>query len=333
MNPTISDLHVSAALTDISVAYAQQPSVFVSAVAFPTIPVSKQADKYFIYDRGDWFRTEAKPRAPGAPIAMGGWKLSTSNYFCDRFGLGHPISDPERANADPAVSNLDADASEYLTHQLMLKDEVDWVADFFATGKWIGASSTTDMTGAAAPASTNTGFLHWNDVASTPIEDIDGESVTIQQRTGQKPNTLIVGPKVWVSLKNHPDILDRIKYTEKGIVTTDLVAALLDLDRVMVAAAVQNSGLEGAADSFDFIAGRSALLCYVPPSPGLKVPAAGYRFSWTGAAGAPAGGVGARVKRYRDEPLESDMVEAETWRDFKVIGSSLGAFFATAVST
>jgi len=332
MNPTISDLHVSAALTDISVAYTQQPSVFVAPSAFPTVPVTKQADKYYIYDRGDWFRTEAKPRAPGAPIAMGGWKLATDSYFADRFGLGHPISDPERSNADPAVSNLDADATEYLTHQLMLKDEVDWVADFFATGVWIGASSTTDMTGAAAPASTATGFLQWNDVASTPIEDIRGEQTYVLSRTGQKPNTLIVGARVWGSLADHPDILDRIKHTQTGVVTTDLVASLLELDRILVATAVQNSGLEGAADSFDFVAGKAALLCYVPSSPGLKVPAAGYRFAWTGMAGAPAGGVGARIKRYRDEPRESDIVEAEEWRDFKVIGSSLGAFFTTAVA-
>lgn len=332
MNPTMSDLHVSAALTDISVAYAQEPNVFASPTAFPTVPVTKQADKYYVYDKGDWFRSEAKPRAPGAPVAMGGWKLSTSNYFCDRYALGHPISDPERANADPAVQNLDSDATEYLTHQLMLRDEIDWVATYFTTGVWDGASSSTDMTGQASPTSTTSNFRQWNDVASTPIEDIRGEITAVQQKTGYKPNKLVVGPQVWTALADHPDILDRIKFTQTGIVTTALVAALLELDEVKVAAAVQNESDEGATDSMDFIAGKAALLCYVTGSPGLKKPTAGYRFAWTSNPGASPTGQGARIKSYRDEALESDVIEAEEWRDFKVIGSSLGAFFATAVA-
>src|SRR5688500_15572708 len=122
-NPTYSDLHVSAALTDVSVAFAQNPSNFVAARVFPVIPVMKQADKFFIYDRGDWFRSDAQPRAPGTAAARGGWRVSTEPYFAERIALAHPISDPERENADAAVSNLDADASEYVTSQLLLKNE------------------------------------------------------------------------------------------------------------------------------------------------------------------------------------------------------------------
>jgi len=332
MNPTISDLHVSAALTDLSVAYAQGAEVFVANRAFPTVPVRKQADKYFIFDKGDWLRSQAEPRAPGTPIAMSGWKTSQGNYFCDRIGLGHPISDPERANADPAVANLDSDASDFLTHQILLKDEVEWVADYFAAGVWDGASSSTDMTGQANPASTTSNFRQWNDVASTPVEDIRGEMTSVMKNTGKKPNKLILGAQVWTALADHPDILDRIKHTQTGVVTEDLIAMLLGLDEVMISYAIQNEGAEGATDSMDFVAGKSALLCYAPPTAGLKVASAGYQFVWTGATGAPATGEGARMKRYRDEGRESDIVEAEKWRDFKVIGSSLAAFFATAVA-
>jgi hypothetical protein len=38
------------------------------------------------------------------------------------------------------------------------------------------------------------------------------------------------------------------------------------------------------------------------------------------------------MKRYRDEPIESDVIEAETWADFKTVSAELGAFFANAVS-
>lgn len=332
-NPTVSDLHVSAALTDLSVLYSNEDTNSVHDMVFPVVPVQKQGDKYFVFDKKDWLRSDAEGRAPGAEAPIGGWRVSTDAYFAERVALGHDISDPERANADPAVANLDADATRYITEQIRLKNEKDWGNTYFTTGVWDGASSSTDMTGQAAPASTTSNFRQWNDVASTPIEDLDGEMTAVQKVTGRKPNTLVLGAEVWTQLKNHPDILDRIKYTERGVVGTDLLASLIGVDRVLIGSMVENTATEGSsAGTYSFVAGKSALLAHVAPRAGLRTPSAGYTFVWTGMPGAPAGGVGARIKRYRLERNESDRIEGETWRDFKVVGSSLGAFFTSAVA-
>ena len=332
-NPTLSDLHVDAALTDLSILYSNEQTNSIHDKVFPVVPVQKRSDKYFTYDVNDFFRSEAQERAPGAEVAIGGWRISTDSYYCNRNAIGHDISDPERANADPAVSNLDADAVRWITEQLSLKAEKDWVSTFFTTGVWDGASSTSDMTGVNAAPTTTTQFLQWDDAASTPIEDIRGEMTSVHRRTGRKPNTLVLGHEVWTALADHPDILDRIKYTERGIVTTDLMASLLDLERVMVGSMVEHTGAEGSTGgTMQFVAGKSALLAHVAPNPGLRVPSAGYTFSWTGMAGAPQGGAGARIKSYRLERNESDRVEGEHWKDYKVIGSSLGAFFTAAVA-
>lgn len=331
-NPTHSDLHVSAALTNLSVAFSNEDSNSVFDKVFPVIPVTKQSDKYFVYSAADWMRTDAKRRAPGAEIAISGWNLSEDNYFAERYGLGTDIDDPSRANADPAVADLDGDAVAFLTEDLRIRNEKDWVSKYFTTGVWTGASSTTDMTGVAAAPTTATQFLQWNDLASTPIEDIRGEMTAVQKRRGRRPNSLTLGTEVWTVLADHPDILDRIKYTEKGVVTTDLLASLLDLKNVWISSMVENTGTEGQPGSFSFQAGKNALLAYVAPNPGLRVPSAGYTFSWTGMAGAPTGGRGARIKRFRIERNESDRIEAEVWKDFKVISAPLGAFFSAAVA-
>jgi hypothetical protein len=298
---------------------------------FAAIPVQKQANKYFVYNREDWFRSEARPRAPGTESAGGGWRISTDTYYADRIALHQDVSDPERANADPAI-NLDADATEYITQQIMLRQEKDFVNSFFTTGVWDGASSSTDLTGQAVPLSTATNFRQWNDAASTPIEDLRGEITNVARLTGRKPNTLVMGPNVWTALADHPDILDRIKYTERGVVTTDLLAALLDLKNVYVMWAVEETGMEGSSSGITkaFVAGKSALLCYVEQAPGLRKPSAGYTFVWTGMTGTPA--QGARIKRFRDEPRESDRVEGEKWYAQKVVSSNLGAFFTAAVA-
>ncbi|NBO09074.1 MAG: hypothetical protein EBV30_06965, partial [Actinobacteria bacterium] len=62
--PTSGDVHVDAILTNISVAYIQEQAAYVASRIFPTVPVEKQSDKYFIYTKGDWFRDEAQLRAP-----------------------------------------------------------------------------------------------------------------------------------------------------------------------------------------------------------------------------------------------------------------------------
>ena len=64
---TLSQVHIDAALTNISTAYAQDAKNFVASQVFPTVPVSNKPDKYFTYDKSDFRRNEAKPRAARQP--------------------------------------------------------------------------------------------------------------------------------------------------------------------------------------------------------------------------------------------------------------------------
>lgn len=332
MTPTAGDIYISTALTDVSVAYSQTRN-FVTNMIFPRIGVRQQGGQYYVYSRADWFRNDAQPRAAGDEAAEGGWRVSKSPYFADRKALAKNVADPDRANSDAAI-DLDQDATEYVTEQIELGWEKNWIDTFFATGTWNGASSSTDMTGAAAPASTSDAFRFWDDGASTPIEDIDGEKTAIAEKTGLMANTLILGAHVWTALKNHPDILARITGVQQGIMTTQLLAQLLDLERVIVLWATNNTSAESATESdasYSFLAGRHALLGHVAPRPALKTPSMGYRVVWTGMTGVPLNGV--RVKRFRIELKESDRVEGETWIDDVQVASDLGAFFASAVST
>ena len=328
-NPSFTDVHVSQPLTDLSVAYFQaNMGKYAATRIFPAVSVTKQANKYFTYNRGDLLRSEAKYRGPGSEVAIGGYRISTDTYSCDRLALGKDIDDPTRDNADPQF-DLDGEAVEYVTDQVMKGKDKTWVDDFFAAGKWDGASSSTDMTGASSAPSTATQVLQWNDVASLPVEDIEGEMNAVEAGSGYRPNKLVIGPEVKAALKNHPDIVDRIKYTQRGIVDDALLASLFGVDEVITLRAVINSAAEGMAESNAFMAGNHALLLYAPSSPGLRTPSAGYTFTWTG-NGSPA--EGARIKRYRLERNESDRIEGESWFDCKQVATDLGAFFASVVA-
>ena len=45
-------------------------------LGFPVIPVQKQADKYYVFSKSDWMRTDAQRRAPGAEIATSGTRVN-----------------------------------------------------------------------------------------------------------------------------------------------------------------------------------------------------------------------------------------------------------------
>jgi hypothetical protein len=328
MRPTPGDVHVNTPLTNISIAFMQKASNFVAARAFPNVPVTKQSDRYYTYDRGMFNRDEMKRRAPGTESAGGHYTVdNTPTYFCDVWAYHHDIDDQMRANAD-SVIGPDRDATNLCTMKALIRREKQWATKYFNTGIW-----TTDITGvAAAPGAGQR--LQWNDAASNPIEDIRAGKTVVLQSTGYEPNTLVIGQQVWDALIDHPDIIDRLKYGQTAgrpaMATTEAIAAILELDQILVMKSIENTANEGATNVHAFIGGKKALLCYAAPSPGLMVPSAGYTFSWTGLMGAAP--QGQRMKRFRMDHIESDRVEIQMAFDLKVIAADLGYFFTTIVA-
>jgi hypothetical protein len=207
----------------------------------------------------------------------------------------------------------------------MLRRELQWVSDFFGTGVW--ADDVTGVSGAPSSGQTK----QWNDYTSSdPISDLEAAKAEILGNTGMEANTLVLGYDVFKSLKNHPDLVDRIKYTSSQTITTDMLAAMFDIPRVMVAKAVKATNKEGAAEGYGFAHGKKALLCHVAPQPGLLTPSAGYTFAWTGVSG----GLGATIgtSQFRMESIKSDRVEAEMAFDNKVISADLGYFWDSIVA-
>jgi hypothetical protein len=328
--PTVSDVHVNAPLTNISVAYLQRASHFIAAQVFPNIPVPKRSDRYYTYDRHFFNRDEMKKRAPGTESAGGGYELdNTPNYFCDVWAYHKDIDDDTRGNSDSVLAP-DREATEYVTHKALIKREKLWAATYLAGSIW-----SLDMTGVASGPTGNQ-FLQWNDASSTPILDIRAQITRVLELTGYEPNTLVTGRHTWDALVDNPEIIDRVKYGQTApgpaIVNQQTVATVLGLQRILVMNAIETTSAEGASsDVSAFIGGgKTALLCYVTPSPGIMTPTAGYTFAWTGKPGMVA--TGQRIKRFRMEHLESDRVEIDMAFDQKLVSADLGTFFATAVA-
>ena len=325
MKPTLEAVHVNRPLTEISIAYMQEQTNFIADRVFPRIPVAKQSDRYFVYSKADWLRTDAQVRGPATESPGSGFDIdNTPTYYAPVYALHKDVDDQTRANADEPL-NLDRDATLYVTEQLLIKRDMVWAGSYFTTGKW-----GLDLQGVAAAPGANQ-FLQWDQAASTPIEDITGQAIAIAKNTGRRPNTLVLTPDVFNTLKQHADLIDRVKYTSGQSLTTAVLANLFEVERVLVAWAVRNTAAEGAAASMSFAVGsKGALLVYSNPNPSILQPSGGYTFSWTGYLGAEA--MGARIKRFRMEELAADRVEGEMAFDMKLVGADLGTFFYDAIA-
>lgn len=323
--PTPGDVHVDTLLTGISVAYANTADKFVADQVFPRVPVQQRSGKYATYSKADFLRDEMKYRAPGSISAGGGFRTSTSNYFAEVFAYHVDVDDQTVANATVPFEPV-RDATQYITQKELIKREVAWCSNFFTTSVWTGGKKAS---GSAGDLVAGTDFTKWNDASSTPIEDVQTQAAEIEAATGILPNTLVINRRVAMALRNHPDIVDRIKYTQGQPVSEDIIARLLGVDRVLIAAGVKNSAQEGLSNSSDFIAGNNALLVYAAQSPSLMTPSGGYTFVWSGYTGSQDG---RRIKRFRMEEYAADRIEIEASWDQRVVAGDVGAFFSNAVA-
>ena len=262
-------------------------------------------------------RNKARIRGPSQESAGSGYTVDkTPNYYCDVYALHKDVDDDLRANADAPI-DVDRDATEFVTRDLVLTREVTWASTYFTTGKWTGTTTATDVTPSTL----------WDATGSTPIADIRTQMRSVKAKNGFRANKISMGDYVWDLLQDHPDFLERIKYTQTAIVTTGLLAAVLGAQEVLVGGAVINTANEGATDSLDFLFGKHLLVSYSPARPGIMTPTAGYTFNWTGRVGGFM-----RVLRFRMEWLKSDRVEGEMAYTQKQVAPQLGALLASVMA-
>lgn len=328
MNPTPGDVHVNTPLTNISIAYMQSASAFVADKVFPNIPVSKQSDRYYTYERGDFNRDEMTERAPGTESEGSGYNVdNTPTYYAPVYAFHRDIPDQLRSNAD-SVLNVDREATMFVSQKALLKREKLFVGKYFKAGVW-----AYEKTGHASTAS-STQVIFWSNDASTPIEDVRTAKREMLENTGFEPNKFVLGRAVYDALLDHPEIIDRIKYGQTpgsaAQVNKQTLAALFEVEEILVMNAIENTAKEGQTAAHSFIGGKHGMLVHAASAPGLMTPTAGYTFSWTGHLG--AGAMGGRIKSFRMEQLASDRVEIEMAFDQKVVATDLGYFFNAVVA-
>lgn len=302
---------VDPVLSNLSIGYNNDQ--YIAESLFPSITVAKQSGKHFIYDKGR-FRNPKSLRGSGAPSNEVGLTLTTGlPYFAEDHALKQFVSDEDVDNAVPPLDPF-ADATENLTEMHFINREIELASII---------TSTSVMT----QNTTLSGTSQFSDYSnSDPFSVIETGMQTVHASIFNRPNTAVVGKQAWDKLKNHPAFLERVKYTQKGVITEDLLASLIGVDRVLIGAAGKNTAAEGQTDSMGYIWGKDIVLAYVNPRIGQKMITLGLTYTWKTR-------VVERLRGSNEEDRKGTYVRVgENYYDQNLVSASAGYLIKNAVA-
>lgn len=315
-----SDLYVDTYLTDFSLSYRQSVDNYIAPKAATPIPVMKESGIYRTFPRGYFWRDEVEVRPLGGRPVQVNYKTGKGNYHAEEWALETTIDDRERANAVDQI-NLDETGVMLLEGKQLIRQDRLWAETVWAPGIW-----AYDYAGAVD-------FPQIDDASTDPVAVMKKYNRTLGKASGFKANTIILGANVedWVSV--NPAMVDRIKYTQTGIIDLQMLAALFKVANVMTAESIYNAAEEGVADDFEFILDPNAIwLGYIEPQPRLNAPTAVARFGWNGLIPGETNAQGGVITRGRDGRAYTDWLHSRQAFDIKVVASDLGVFLTDAVS-
>lgn len=269
-------------LTNMSLAYFQQLP-YGAREMFPIVPVPLASSYYYKFNKGDLARLQVglKPQfGKVAPAVMGTTDDSYSTKV-RQIIVGIDQIDAlnfQRTNT-PGASDPRRSRALFVAEQMNIELDVNFAKNYFKAGVW-----TNQLTGVVSNPSTNQ-FLQFNDGNSDPITVIEDAIGLIKVNARRSPNKIGLGYDVYKALKQHPDIIERVKYTgttaNPANVTPQVLAQLFGVEKVVVFESTYNTAGDGLTDSMSFICDpKGVLICYAPNTPSIDIPSAGYIFTW-----------------------------------------------------
>ncbi len=256
-----------------SVAQGYQNNEFVGAKLFPTVPVSSRGGKILAFGKED-FMLYNTARAPGQNTKRVQFGYSGSSYALEDHSLEGvlPRENQQEAEAVPGIDlgSITVNKTQNIIGLRLEKAQADLArnpANYPAGNKVVlsGASQWSDFSG-----------------TSDPIKDIEAGKEAIRKVTGKRPNLVEMGAQVFSVLKQHPKIVDRIKYTGRDVATPELLASLLSVDEVVVGDAVYADD----AGNFSDVWGKDVVLAYTVTASARDrgTPSFGYTYQLEGYA-------------------------------------------------
>ena len=298
---------VGAALEEFDVVANQEG--FVGHRVLPTLDVARPLGQFARVKTADILALHDTLRASRADYNRGEYKGQRDSYLCEEHGW-EEVVDHREAAMYSGLHDARVFAAKRAQHTLLHAAEKRIADAIFA---------------AMTAASQETNGSDWTTWASgTPIADINGAITAVRNRTGMKPNTLVLDDELFRHVINCVETVDRVKHqgfqdARPGQITASMLAVTLNIEQVLVPTAMYNSATDrGVTATLAPIWGNTrALVAYVRSGGDISVPTLGRTFRWM----TPDLGnsVGALVEEYEENRNRSTIVRVRHDIDEKLV--------------
>jgi hypothetical protein len=266
--------YIDQALTNVSNAWFNKANDLIAPFLFPEVLVGKKTFKVPRYGKEN-LRLESSLSTVRTGLTPAKRIDITRTY--DDFGplqehaLAGVVTKDDYELTDSPFEP-EADTVEAINAKMLLVDEYD-IANQLGDTSIITQNTTL------------TGTAQWNNKASAdPFGDIE-TGLRLMDGAMARPNTLTMSWTVWTYLISNPNFLDRIKWTEIGIMTQEKFLQLMapyGIEKLYVGRAKRLTSNEGQPDgSFSDVWGKNVILSYTTNQPGRKEINGAYKFRLT----------------------------------------------------
>ncbi|HEX4775081.1 MAG TPA: major capsid protein [Candidatus Saccharimonadales bacterium] len=257
-------------LTNVSQAYRNDPAQFIAEQIAPVVMVPKKTFNIYKYGKENLKQVVDDSRTRFGDTKQAQFRVSSTAFGPLR---GHELMD-----------GIDFDQDTMTEAPLDLEiDIVNNLSEMMALTKELAVATTLSDTAKLTVNTTLSGTSQWSDYAnSTPFEDL--KTAAQQQRlNGLRPaNTLFMSYYTFSILQQHPDLIERVKYSNVASIGQELMTTLFGqfgITNIVVSGAVYDTAAENLTASNSFVWGKHVWLAYVTPTPGLRTVNGAYHFT------------------------------------------------------
>lgn len=318
-------------LTNLSMAAFAQPGDWVAPSVFPIVPVQLSSSFYYEFLKGDLARDnmQRKPEFGKVQPAVMGHTDHTYNCMVDQIIVGIDqigALNYQRSKA-PGVIDPRRAKTKFIAEQMHLHLDKQFAENFFKAGVWSNEWSGVQATPGGSQ------FLKFSDAAFDPVHFFDLRKMEMKKEGRRMANKLSLGYQSYLALKNHPDILERVKYSgstpNPAVVNENVLAQILGFEQVCILASTENVAEAGQEVDMQFICDETgALMTYTTNTPMIDEPSAGYIFAWD----MLGNGNYMATDQYEGEGgTHSEYIEGLMSADMKKTGDDLGMYMKDCV--
>lgn len=235
--------HYNEILSNVSVEF-KSPGCVAEKI-LPRVLVQHETDVYYEFDKSS-FNVPEDERADGAPEneSTGGWIEKA--YSVKAYGLRDRITKRMKSNSDKGL-DLEISVTQRLTQQIQNGLEV----------RVLGSG------GMLRTAANNTASLNvnWTGSTASPRTDVENAKTVVQKACGLVPNVMVMNPEILRKITLCAEYREEFKFVT-DIRNADYPTTLYGL-KIIVADALKNSAVKGAAPSLGFIMDDDIWIGYV----------------------------------------------------------------------